>query len=226
MTILSREGLPTRRWNMHTAQRFFMKVFHKYVGGSCFVSPAAILVLVCLVSSLSWADDPFGNSTLTPHRNNRGNDMAFDQVNWNRPQGVFSWITMARGYETPWDSLGRPGWMTTGDAYVQPVDPGVSEFSSDTQMFYIVFDAQPLDAPGQFAAAWFHMNDGHVTSNTPLGQDVIELEMNQRSGYFQVSQPAEGWKPGTYQVKIFYGSPGQDLHAVNVIGTMEFTIKE
>ena len=200
-------------------------MFRKYVGHSCFFLPAAAVVLFGLVSSVSWADDPFGNSTLAPDNNNSAKDMAFDQVNWKRPQGVFTWITMARGYDTPWDSLGRPGWMTTGDAYVEPVDPGVSEFSLDTQMFYIVFEGQPLDAPGQFAAAWFEMNDGQVTSNTPIGKDVIELEMNQRSGYFQISKPADGWKPGKYQVKIYYGSPGQELHAVNVIGTMEFTIK-
>lgn len=209
---------------MRSVESFFMKLFRKSVGGSCFFRPAAALVVIGLFSSTSWADDPFGNSTLGPGNNNMVKEMAFDQVNWNRPQGVFSWITMARGYETPWDSLGRPGWMTT-DAYVKPVDPGVSEFSADTQMIYIVFDAQPLDAPGQFAAAWFEMNDGQVTSNTPVGKDVIELEMNQRSAYFQLSPPAEGWKPGKYQVKIFYGSPGQALHAVNVIGTMEFTIK-
>lgn len=210
---------------MHTVHSFFMKFFRKSVGSSYFFRTAVALVLVGLFSSTSWADDPFGNSTLAPNKNDMLKDMAFDQVNWKRPQGVFTWITMSRGYETPWDSLGRPGWMTT-DAYVQPVDPGVSEFSLDTQMFYIVFEAQPLDAPGQFAVAWFEMNDGQVTSNTPVGKDVIELEMNQRSGYFQVSPPSEGWKPGKYQIKIFYGSPGQALHAVNVIGTMEFTIKE
>ena len=210
---------------MHTVKKLFMRLFGNCVDGACFFSPATAFAVLFLVSSVSWADDPFGNSTLTPNHNNMAKDMAFDQVNWNRPQAVFTWITMARGYDTPWDSLGRPGWMTTGDAYVQPVDPGVSEFSSDTQMFYIVFEGQPLDAPGQFAAAWFEMNDGQVTSNTPIGKDVIELEMNQRSGYFQISKPADGWKPGKYQVKIFYGSPGQELHAVNVIGTMEFTIK-
>ncbi|HBP87865.1 MAG TPA: hypothetical protein PKK23_21505 [Nitrospirales bacterium] len=210
---------------MHMVESFFMKLVRKSVSGFCFFRVAAALIFIGLFSSISWADDPFGSSTLAPNKNDMLKDMAFDQVNWKRPQGVFTWITMARGYETPWDSLGRPGWMTT-DAYVQPVDPGVSEFSSDTQMFYIVFEAQPLDAPGQFAVAWFDMNDGQVTSNTPIGKDVIELEMNQRSGYFQVSQPADGWKPGKYQVKIFYGAPGQALHAVNVIGTMEFTIKE
>jgi len=211
---------------MHRAQRFFMKLFRKAAGDSCFLPPAAALALVCLFSSLSLANDPFGNSTLAPNTHDMSKDMAFDQVNWKRPQGVFSWITMARGYDTPWDSLGRPGWMTTGDAYVEPVDPGVTEFSSNTQMFYIVFDAQPLDAPGQFAAAWFDLNDGQVASNAPIGKDVIELEMNQRSGYFQISKPTDGWKPGKYQVKIFYGSPGQELHAANVIGTMEFTIKD
>lgn len=210
---------------MHTGQGL-LKQLRKSTPNKFPVSHAAVLVLFFLFSSISWADDPFGNSTLAPHKNNMLKDMAFDQVNWNRPQGVFTWITMARGYDTPWDSLGRPGWMTTGDAYVKPVDPGISEFSSDTQMFYIVFEAQPLDAPGQFAAAWFEMKDGHVSSNIPIDKDVIELEMNQRSGYFQISKPAEGWKPGKYQVKIFYGSPGQALHAVNVIGTMEFTIKD
>ncbi|GJL61282.1 MAG: hypothetical protein NPIRA03_41390 [Nitrospirales bacterium] len=210
---------------MYTAQKFFTTLIRKYVNGSCFALPAAAFTLLFLVSNVSWADDPFGSSTLAPNKDDTMREMAFDQVNWKRPQGVFTWITMATGYDTPWDSLGRPGWMTTGDAYVEPVNPGVSEFPLDTQQFYIVFEAQPLDAPGQFAAAWFRMNDGQVTSNTPVGKDVIELEMNQRSGYFLISKPEEGWKPGKYQVKIFYGSPGQALHAVNVIGTMEFTIK-
>ena len=184
------------------------------------------VLLFCLLSSPSLASDPFGNSRPTPN-NNAPKDMAFDQVNWNRVQGVFSWITMARGYsDTPWDSSsGRPGWMTMEDAYVKPIDPGVSEFPSDTEIFYIVFEGQPLDAPAQFAAAWFEMKDGKVDSIMPVDKDVIELDMNQRFGYFEIYQPEEGWRPGNYQVKIFYGSPGQALHDINIIGTMQFTIK-
>ena len=210
---------------MHTGQRALLQSFQKYIR-CCFSfgRPAMTFVFLCLLSSVSWADDPFGNSPQAPQKDHPDKNMAFDQVNWKRPQGVFSWITMARGYETPWDSLGRPGWMTTGDAYVKPVDPGVSEFSKDTQVFYIVFEAQPLDAPGQFAAAWYEVHDGQVPSDTPIAKDVIELDMNQRSGYFEIYKTDDGWKPGKYQVKIFYGSPGQALHAVNVIGTMEFTI--
>jgi len=183
------------------------------------------IVFLVLLSNPSWASDPFGDSTLADD-NNVLKDPAFDQVDWNRVQGIFSWITMSRGFDdTPWDSLvGRPGWMTIEDAYVKPVDPGVSEFPADTDIFYIVFEGQPLDAPAQFAAAWFEMKDGKVVSNTPVDKDVIELDMNQRFGYFEIYQPEEGWKPGQYQVKIFYGSPGQALHAINVIGTMQFTI--
>ncbi len=184
------------------------------------------ILLIGLLSTPCWADDPFGSSTLTPN-NNLPIDMAYDQVDWNRVQGVFSWITMSRGYsDTAWDSSsGRPGWMTMEDAYVKPVDPGVSEFPADTDIFYIVFEGQPLDAPAQFAAAWFEMNDGKVESNTPVDKDVIELDMNQRFGYFEIYQPEQGWKSGDYLVKIFYGSPGQALHDINVIGTMQFTIK-
>ncbi len=184
------------------------------------------ILLLSLLSTPCWAGDPFGNSAPTPN-NNSPIDMAYDQVDWNRVQGVFSWITMARGYsDTAWDSSsGRPGWMTMEDAYVRPVDPGVSEFPVDTDIFYIVFEGQPLDAPAQFAAAWFTMKDGKVTSNTPVDKDVIELDMNQRFGYFEIYQPEQGWETSDYLVKIFYGSPGQALHDINVIGTMQFTIK-
>ena len=195
------------------------------VNHSLFLKTILSIFLLGLLITPCWAGDPFGNSTLTPN-NNSPIDMAYDQVDWNRVQGVFSWITMARGYsDTAWDSSsGRPGWMTMEDAYVKPIDPGVSEFSSDTEIFYIVFEGQPLDAPAQFAAAWFEMKNGKVESNTLVDKDVIELDMNQRFGYFEIYRPEDGWKPGDYLVKIFYGSPGQALHAINVIGTMQFTI--
>ncbi len=190
---------------------------------SKYVILTLLLVFLC---SPCWASDPFGN-TAQPPAYQSSDEIPFDQVNWNRVQGIFSWITMARGFsDTAWDSSeGRPGWRTMEDAYVKPIDPGVSEFPADTEMFYIVFEGQPLDAPAQFAAAWFEMQDGKVTSNIPVDKDVIELDMNQRFGYFEIYQPEEGWKPGDYLVKIYYGSPGQDLHAINVVGTMQFTIK-
>ena len=171
------------------------------------------------------AGDPFQKPQSESMKYPEQEGLAFDQVNWQRPQGVFSWITLARGYNIPWDSFGRQGWMSD-DAYVEPVDPGVSEFSPDTPEIFIVFEGQPLDAPGQFAAAWYPMADGQPQGEEPLGKDVLELEMNQRYGYFILSPPNQKWEIGKYLVKVYYGSPGQELHETNMVGTLEFTIKE
>ncbi|RMH08835.1 MAG: hypothetical protein D6704_02350 [Nitrospirae bacterium] len=151
--------------------------------------------------------------------------LALDQKNWKRPQAGFKWIAMARDIATPWDTFGRQGWMTD-DAYVEPVDPGVSEFPSDTEAFYIVFSIPPLDAPSQYRAAWYYMPDGKTPEPKPVGTDALFLEMNEKSGYLEVFKPEGGWKKGKYLLKLFYESPGQDLYEGNVIGTMEFTITE
>lgn len=188
----------------------------------------ALLIGIAFIVSGSGevqAGDPFEKPTSQSATEEQDQRLAFDQVNWKRPQGVFSWITMARGYELPWDSVGRQGWMTA-DAYVEPVDPGISTFTPDTPEIYIVFEGQPLDAPGQFAAAWYPMADGKALGEQPLGKDVLELEMNQRYGYFILTPANEKWNLGKYLVKVYYGSPGQELHETNVVGTMEFTIKE
>ena len=183
------------------------------------------ILFILWVAGTVQAGDPFQKPQSQSMEFEEQEGLAFDQVNWKRPQGVFSWITMARGYNIPWDSFGRQGWMSD-DAYVEPVDPGVTEFSPDTPEIFIVFEGQPLDAPGQFAAAWYPMAEGKPIGGEPLGKDVLELEMNQRYGYFILSPQNQKWEAGKYLVKVYYGSPGQELHETNVVGTMEFTIKE
>ncbi len=189
-----------------------------------FVMLIGIVVIVSFPGTLQ-AGDPFEKPKDETMEVEEQKGLAFDQVNWKRPQGVFSWITMARGYNIPWDSFGRQGWLTQ-DAYVEPVDPGVTEFSPDTPEIFIVFEGQPLDAPGQFAAAWYLKAGGKVPGKKPLGKDVLELEMNQRYGYFILSPQNTKWEVGRYLVEVYYGSPGQELHDTNIVGTLEFTIKE
>jgi hypothetical protein len=151
--------------------------------------------------------------------------MALDQENWQRPQSAFKWIAMARDIKVPWDTFGRQGWMTD-DAYVEPVDPGTSEFSADTEIFYLVFAVSALDAPSQYRAAWFHMPDGKTPSEKLTGTDALFMEMNEKAGYLEIFRPEEGWKKGQYLVKLYFESPGQELYDPNVIGTMAFTITE
>lgn len=155
----------------------------------------------------------------------QANLMALDQHNWRKPQSAFKWIAMARDIQTPWDTFGRQGWMTD-DAYVEPVDPGVSEFSMDTDLFYLVFAVSALDAPSQYRAAWFYMADGQPLSETPVGTDALMMEMNEKAGYLEIFRPEGGWKTGKYLLKLYFESPGQDLYDPNAIGTMTFTIVE
>ncbi len=155
----------------------------------------------------------------------QANLMALDQQRWQRPQSAFKWIVMARDILTPWDTFGRQGWMTD-DAYVKPVDPGVSEFSSDTDMFYLVFAVSALDAPSQYRAAWFHVPDGTHPSDELTGTDALQMEMNEKAGYLEIFKPEGGWKKGKYLLKLYFESPGQDLYDPNAIGTMTFTITD
>lgn len=151
--------------------------------------------------------------------------LALDQKNWKHPQSSFEWVAMARDIQTPWDSHGRQGWLTD-DAYVQPVDPGASEFSPETEIFYIVFQVGGLDAPSQFRAAWYFMPDGKNPKKEHSGTDALFLEMNEKSGYLEIFRPEEGWQKGKYLLKLFFESPGQELYEGNVVGTMVFTIAE
>ncbi|MDA0738422.1 MAG: hypothetical protein O2999_07445 [Nitrospirae bacterium] len=151
--------------------------------------------------------------------------MALDQKNWKRPQSSFNWVAMARGVKTPWDSHGRSGWMTD-DAYVEPIDPGASEFSPETDLFYIVFSVSGMDAPSQFRAAWYFMPDGKTPAKEHSGTDALFLEMNEKAGYLEIFRPEGGWKKGKYLLRLFYESPGQELYDGNIVGTMVFTITD
>lgn len=187
-----------------------------------------ILLLCFVISSNVWGKE----KEFTPKAATKESEgavvgqtklMALDQINWQTPQSAFKWIAMARDIATPWDSFGRQGWMTD-DAYVQPVDPGASEFSVDTEIFYLVFEVSALDAPSQYRAAWYHMPDGKTPSTQLTGTDALFMEMNEKSGYLEVFRPEGGWKTGKYLLKLYFESPGQDLYEPNAIGTMQFTI--
>ncbi len=191
----------------------------------------AILLLVSAMPSGAVGEEDKSFTPKAATKESEGNVttttelMALDQENWQRPQSAFKWIAMARDIKVPWDTFGRQGWMTD-DAYVEPVDPGASEFSADTEIFYLVFAVSALDAPSQYRAAWFHMPDGKIPSEELTGTDALFMEMNEKAGYLEIFRPEGGWEKGKYLVKLYFESPGQELYDPNVIGTMAFTITD
>lgn len=189
-----------------------------------------LLTMFVLMVPVTRAENPImPKPALQEHVNiNKGDKLsalALDQKNWKRPQSSFKWIAMASAIKTPWNSFGRQGWLTD-DAYVEPVNPGISEFSPNTELFYLVFEVSALDAPSQYRAAWYFMPDGKHHDPKLVGTDALMMEMNEKAGYLEVFPPKEGWKKGKYLIKLFFESPGQELDEAQVVGTMTFMITD
>jgi hypothetical protein len=142
------------------------------------------------------------------------------------PQSLFTWIKMARGYEVEWDSFGRKGWYTQ-DPRLKPVDPDTTVFTSDTPAVYIVFEVAPLEDPAQFGAQVFPVGADGKTSDTVIVRDSLEVPGHERYGFLELKKPSERWPLGTYLVKIYITSLGQQpFHAVNQVGTMHFSVTD
>ncbi|MCP9474265.1 MAG: hypothetical protein NNA19_03335, partial [Nitrospira sp.] len=121
---------------------------------------------------------------------------SFDEQRQGIPQSLFTWITMAKGYEVEWDTFGRQGWYTQ-DPRLKPVEPG-SVFSPDTPVVYIVFEVAPLEDPAQFGVQWFFEEPEGRLSLSVRGRDVLEVPGHERYGFLELKRPGEAWKIGRY----------------------------
>ena len=150
---------------------------------------------------------------------------SFDTQEEGVPQSLFTWITMAKGYEEEWDTFGRKGWYTQ-DPRLKPVEPG-SVFAPSTPAIYIVFEVAPLEDPAQFGVQWFLEQSGGQAARDPIGTDVLAVPGHERYGFLELKRPERAWSVGRYVAKIFIAPVGQQpFHAVNQVGTLRFTIAE
>jgi hypothetical protein len=152
---------------------------------------------------------------------------SFDKQQRGIPQSIFVSIQMAKGYEVEWDSFGRKGWYTQ-DPRLKPIDPGTTVFAPDAHAVYVVFEVAPLEDPAQFSAQWFLMDEDGKVGEQPVGKDVLEVPGHERYGFLELKKPADrDWTKGRYLVKLFITPLGQQpFHAVNQVGTMQFTIAD
>jgi hypothetical protein len=152
---------------------------------------------------------------------------SFDKQQRGIPQSIFVSIQMAKGYEVEWDSFGRKGWYTQ-DPRLKPIEPGTTVFPPDTHAVYVVFEVAPLEDPAQFSAQWFLMDEAGKVGDQAVGKDVLEVPGHERYGFLELKKPADrDWAKGQYLVKLFITPLGQQpFHAVNQVGTMQFTITD
>lgn len=150
---------------------------------------------------------------------------SFDEQQKGVPQSLFTWITLAKGYEIEWDTFGRTGWYAQ-DPRLKPVEPG-AVFPAEAPAVYIVFEVAPLEDPAQFAVQWFREQSGGPLSHEAVGKDVLEVPGHERYGYLEMKKTGARWEPGRYIAKLFITPLGQQpFHAANQVGTLRFTIAE
>jgi len=189
----------------------------------------ATWVIISLVGGPDWTVE--GRELLVPKEQadtavDESTLPSLDLQKRNVPQSLFTWIVMAKGYEVEWDTFGRKGWYTQ-DPRLKPIEPGTSVFSSETPAIYIVFEVPPLEDPATFGAIWFLEDAQGKLSDQPAGKDSLFVPWHEKQGFLELKRPPEGWKQGSYLVKIFISPEGQQaFHAVNQVGTMRFRISD
>ena len=189
---------------------------------------ALLLWVCCCLSVVLMANSAWALREMLPQKEQEVTQFGdleiapLDQKNWKRPQNMFAWITMACDWKVPADSFGRPGWFT--NSRILPVTPGVSEFPPSQGPIYIVYEIPSLDAPMQMNADWFLLSKEGKPVGESLGKDAQLMDMNEGYGYLEIRPPKGGWRVGDYIVKIYNSSPGQQIHALSLVGTMTFSI--
>ena len=93
----------------------------------------------------------------------------------------------------------------TGEHDFIPINPGDS-FPTTQKEIYLVFglvsasfDAVPL------TARCFLETSEMTGEQRALPQDRVMMSMSDQSGYFKLSPPKTGWKPGLYRCGLFAG---------------------
>jgi hypothetical protein len=186
-------------------------------------------LLLCLVSGGEWqsvlARDLVAPKEQSTTEIDPSQLPSFDNQKRGVPQSIFVWIKMAKGYDVEWDSFGRKGWYTQ-DPRLKPIEPG-TVFTPDTPAIYIVFEVAPLEDPAQFSAQWYLEGKDGALPASPVGKDTLEVPGHERYGFLELKKPGEKWATGTYLTKLFITPLGQQpFHAVNQVGTMQFTVAE
>lgn len=93
----------------------------------------------------------------------------------------------------------------TGEHDFIPVNPGDS-FPTTQREIYLVFGLVSASYDAVPLTAQCFLETSEVTGEQrALAQDRVIMSMSDLSGYFKVSPPKTGWKPGLYRCGLFAG---------------------
>ena len=86
--------------------------------------------------------------------------------------------------------------MTTDVDDAQPVD-NVDTFDAEQEIVYATGTLSNAPSDTEITAEWYYMEDGETYI------DSATLETGSTDFYFSLTQPADGWEPGMYEVRFY-----------------------
>jgi hypothetical protein len=128
------------------------------------------------------------------------------------PQGLFRSITFAEGFEE------QLGFQRTHE--IVPIRP-TAQFLTDTPAIFIVFTLHQHYQGFKVFGRCTPEDVSGLTPETLVGEDAMQVALEDESGYLKLSPPAGGWKPGRYKVAIH---TGEQVNEMSLMGTMRFMI--
>ncbi len=173
----------------------------------------AVIVSMALLAlpALEAAELPITKNSPIPDFQNRTQDVVpydFDAP----PQGLFEAITTAEGFDE------ELGFHRTHE--IVPVKP-TDRFLPDTPAIFIVFHLHQHYQGFQVFGRCFPETVTGLDPTVVIGQDAMQIALEDDSGYLALSPPKGAWKPGRYKVEIHVG---EQINEMSLMGTMRFTI--
>lgn len=178
---------------------------------------AAVAVFTAWAAMLSahpggWAEDlPLTKNQPITEFQNRAEDAKpydFDAP----PEGFFRSIVTAEDFEEEIGPL--------RSHVIVPVRP-TDRFAVNTPAVFIVFLLhQHYQGFKIFGRCFPEFVPGLVPA-TVVTEDVMQVALEDESGYLKLSPPSGGWRPGRYKVEIH---AGEEVNEMSLMGAMRFTI--
>ena len=177
------------------------------------IATVLIIALSATLPAVLAAELPITKNPSISDFQNRSQDVTpydFDAP----PKGLFRTITTAEGFDE------ELGFQRTHE--IVPIQP-TDQFRPNTTSVFIVFRLHQHYQGFKVFGRCFPEAVPGLDPTEMIEQDVMQIALEDESGYLTLSPPQDVWKPGRYKVEIHVG---EQVNETSLMGTMRFTILE
>ena len=159
-----------------------------------------------------WAENPplTKNLPVTEFQNRAQDTTPYDFD--APPEGFFRSIVTAEDFEE------EIGPLRTH--LIVPVRP-TDRFAVNIPAVFIVFALHQHYQGFKIFGRCFPESVPGLAPDRVVTEDVMQVALEDESGYLKLSPPSGGWRPGRYKVEIH---AGEQVNEMSLMGAMRFTI--